>query len=316
MARVSAGVKPLLKVPYDGAIRAFAYSGMPFATASRIIEVLGFLQPCSGLNSLRTLYVYYRNQARSISPDFKFARGMAESFRINPLYDWVQSGKSKQAPVLRIDSIMDEMRRPLLRKALDLLLFIGWSPVEIADTLNNKVDAPVKGWDAEDVKIYRDFFWDTTDMMLSDWEKYLSWWAKSPMEYANRHVFRILDSSKEEILWMAGIVDSVTPQQMTKTMMLECYMQFRKNSSADQPDTSMMLKHIDAFRKLAVASKVLGGVEDDTQEAARSIMQSITVALKAHDADDPVSREDLDDLPIVVSARESLGNQEHDARTP
>lgn len=312
MVRMRSGVRPALKVPYDGALKAFAYAGMPFNTASRIIEVLGFLQPPVANNAVRTLYVYYRNSARDISPDFKFAKGLADSLGINPLYDWVMRSKACEVASTRVDSIMEEMRRPLLRKALDLLLYVGWSPTEISEVLNNKIDAPVRGWDAEDVKIYHDFFWNTSLMALSDWEKYLSWWRISPMEYGNHHVFRILDSSKEELLWMAGIVESVTPQQMAKAMMMECYMQFRKNSSSSQPDAGMMLKHIDAFRKLAMASKVLGAVDEENQDAASSIMQSINVALKASDAEEPITREELEDVPIIVSSRESLNLEDHD----
>jgi hypothetical protein len=315
VARVRSGIRPALKVPYDGALKAFAYAGMPFNTASRILDSLGFLQPPVGDNSLKTLYTFHRQSARDINPDFKFARGLAESFGINPIYEWVSRSKAHETTNARIDTIMDEMRQPLLRRALDILLYLGWSPEEVSEALNTKIDAPIRCWDVEDVTIYRDFFWNTELMGVSDWEQYLSWWQEAPMAYANNHVFSMLDSSREELLWMAGITEGITPQQMAKAMMMECYIQFRKNSSSSNPDSAMMLKHIDAFRKLAMTSKVLGGMDEESRGAASDIMQSISVSFKAPGAREPISRVELEDGPVTITSREAitLNEDESDA---
>jgi len=285
---------------------------MPFATAMRIFDVLGFILPPSNETAGRALYNYHRHEAQAISTDFRFARSVANGLDINPIYDWVVHHRMRSSDISRVDSMMDEMRRPLLRKSLDLLIYIGWSPQDIAEALNNKIDAPVQGWDEADVAVYRKFFWDESSMTVSDWERYLGMWKRPPVEYVNRHVFNILESSREELLWMAGIVDSITPQQMTRAMMLECFMQFRKHANADAPDATMMLKHIDAFRKLAVTAKVLGDGDESAQDTAKSILDGLTIMMTEKETEEPMTRSDLGE-DVVVSQRESTRMVEVDA---
>ena len=311
MARPKKRRRPL-RVPYWGALKACAYANLPYPRAINILTGYDFLVPRFDEN-LRALYRNYRNEAKEIDDNFDLSPRIIHSLGIDPMYSWVKAAGN---PMINerskyITRLLDEIRHPILRRSVDILLFVGRSYDDIADVLTRQCDSPVPEWSSEDVEAYSNLFWDTTNMSIHDWTTYGTWWEESTTEYPWNYIFLFPTASTADLLWEAGISPDLSRNQICDLMLHECFVRFKEKIRSD--DNQGALQFMDAYRRLLDvvkkgAHQTGSGTSQRRLERLGEALDRAEVLFKDEDSAEPISRTELvvEGQKINVSPRDAM----------
>lgn len=241
-------MKKFKGLPYRGCLRAFAYAGLPFKKAVSILKGCEFLFP-PDLNPIAKDYKAFQKMAKKHNEDYVFTPKKLKDLGIEPFYSWIialgDSTISDNAKL--VNRLFDELQHPLLRRPLDILLFIGRSSEDVASAIENKSDSPVPQWSVRDVENYKKFFWDVDSLSLEDWREYGSWWPYE-IPYPHRYVFLFPTASVSDLLWEAGITPEISIEDMGEIMLHECFLRFKDRTRSGEE--SEALQYIESFRRL------------------------------------------------------------------
>lgn len=294
-------------VPYGKALRAFAYSGMPFDKAICILTGCDYLRPLD-VKQFELDFEDLRAEALEIDDKFQFSQHILPDLDISPLYEWVVAmGNQKKSFTVKIASkLFDGMRHPYLRRTVDILLFVDRNAEDIAEALENKSDSPWLRWDADIIKMYEKFFWDVKSMTIDDWYEYGSWWVKRE-QYPCRYVFMFPTGSVNDLLWEAGIIPDISSDAMGEIMLHECFLRFKDNIKFGKEMEAM--RYMDSFRKLMDTMKK--GIRQESATRKRKereldgIIDRMNIVFSPGEVKGDLHVSDLEEN-FVVSDRENV----------
>jgi hypothetical protein len=164
------------KVPYVKALRAFAYSGLVYSKAIEIIETICLVAPeGTQTKPYQAQYGRWQVEARRSNKLYRFSAMQARKHNIEPLYSYAvnRDDPSRNHAASQVNELMASINNKPLRRAVDILLYLGDSPEVISATLEERGFRPRLGADL--IGIYWEFFWDTQELSHEDWEQYLKW---------------------------------------------------------------------------------------------------------------------------------------------
>lgn len=301
-----------LKVPYELMIKTCAYADLPYVRAIKLLRSYGYLVPVID-DDLKSRYKEYRKEAKDIDENLEISPRLISSLGLDPLYSWIKAvGDPLRNDKTRLMTrILDEMTHPLLRRSVDVLLFVKKTPEEIAEILSQQCDSPVPQWGPDDIEVYRKFFWDTSRMNLRDWSVYGTWCLKSMEEYEFDYVFLFPTSSTADLLWEAGVTPELPQSQISDLMLHECFVRFKKKLEDD--DEAGALRFMGAYRQLLDVVKKGAGQATGSSLKRRSdklneALDRVEVLFRDDKCPPTASREDLgrDGRRVEVSPKDSV----------
>lgn len=172
------------KVPYLGALRAFAFACSSFKLALQHLESLGFYVPTPGYGEkppysydlMKAKFEIYQYEAWNANRTYTFSDAEADNYGVSPLYQYVRAEKNEDDvasyDIQLLSMLMDDMRCIPLRRAICTLLWQGNTPEKIPKILDGDRRAPAIQWYTEQVKLFMKFYWMVGNMSHNDWLKY------------------------------------------------------------------------------------------------------------------------------------------------
>jgi len=301
-----------LKVPYHRALQACAYADLPYVRAIKLLKSYGFLIPLID-EELRAQYKVHRKEAKEIDEDFDISPRMINALKLEPMYSWIKAvGNPHSNPrSSHMTRILDEMTHPILRRSIDVLLFVGRSYTDIIDVLQRQCDSPVPEWSVEDLEVYDRFFWDTKVMTLHDWMAYATWCMEDEEDYAWNYVFLFPTASIADLLWEAGITPDFSQSQISDLMLHECFVRFKNKLESN--DESGALRFMNAYRQLLDVVKKGAGQSTSSTTKRRAdrlgeALDRVEILFKDDRSPEPETRERLQEggRRIEVSSKDAV----------
>lgn len=246
-----------LTLPYQHALKAFAYSGITLNQALAVLADMKFLLPPMPNKALIKIYDKHRRLAKAINSEFMLPPHKISELGIDPFYSWAQSRDNPGIceTTRYANKIVEEAKQKTLRKMVDILLFLRKPPEEIAQILYRASTAykPILAWGEKEISDYKKFFWNIDAMSITDWQRYICWHYDEERVNELEYIAELLVKDTDDLLFDAGLPLAMDVDEMAEIMMRECYMRFRtamKGSEIKEPDEGMAFNYLKAFRLL------------------------------------------------------------------
>ena len=176
------------RVPYSGALKAYAYGGVPFQAALDALGQFGFPTPVPRsikYKDMNRVHDEMFNEGKLLRNSARLNSKKARELGIYPMYDWVMAVEGERShEVDLLDSVVYNINCMPLRRMVSVLSFQTIANSAIVDIMMTDWRAPAIKWGLEQIEVYRNFFWNTRGMSNNNWNKYLKITPKDNDDYS------------------------------------------------------------------------------------------------------------------------------------
>jgi hypothetical protein len=268
------------KVPYMKAFRAFAFAGLTYSTAIEILESIWLATPGGEqAKAYQAQYSRWQVEARRSNKLYRFSAMQARKHGIDPLYSYGvdRSDPSKSHAASQVNELLASINNKPLRRAIDILLYLGDSPEIVAATLEERGFRPRIGADL--IGIYWEFFWDTQGITHEDLDQYLKWMGSG--NETRFHVKSLGSKREDQLRCDACVGHAVDPNKAVQEQMSAIHNVFQNAYSAVyEPDgkvnvadlcrlSNIFLKQKDSIGSLGSDQDAGGGSGGDPSMPTR-----------------------------------------------
>jgi hypothetical protein len=258
------------QVPYERAVKAFAYAGYSYDKTRLLLNGMQFFFPIEGRGSLRSLWEKFFKEAKQHSTSSCFSSEIIAAEGIDPLFTWAiledEWRKSKKG--IFVEKVMEEIRDMNLRKMVETLLFLGYKEEKVQAAIWACHEGPIARWDVERIDFYRKFFWDAPSMLAPDWEEYFSHIDYKTRE--GRHV-AILAGAKSAtaLLYELKLPLGISEDRILSRTFERCFM--KGEDSQNSKDIALYTDRLVKLSKSLLDRSVGSNMNDEIAETLRRL---------------------------------------------
>jgi len=130
--------------------------------------------PPDDVKIYRAMYSRWQVEARRSNRYYRFTSAQARKHNIDPIYTYViERDDPRSHGAQQMNELLGSINNVNLRRAVDILLYLGDTPETIAATLTTHNFLP--RIDVDLIELYWEFFWDVQSMNHESWKRYVGW---------------------------------------------------------------------------------------------------------------------------------------------
>lgn len=209
------------RMPYSKAVDAMLYAEWSVADIRTLLSDMWMNLPPSGQSDPIVGACRAITHAKKPTKRKTITHTLRKN-ELDPVLAWAKDTAAKRSSDARTSvlRVIQGSRNLGLRSKIDVLLYLEtYSPEQIVRIIENSPSPPAHAWTAEDITLYREFFWNCPTMLPSDWSIYCGWNIQPKLRYLGH----IDQGDRTALLHAVGLPAGLPMNQILQRMGEQCF---------------------------------------------------------------------------------------------